>query len=170
MKKILATLTVATAAFAFNANALEYTPYVGLDYTYSDASQDSGKYNTGTVNVGTSYNDYFGTEIFFQKSDHETTQGTKLDFQAYGLDLMGYLPLGCDQTFNLVGTVGIAHYDVDSNIMPDDNGYGYRIGAGVQYNIDEKVSVRALARHVELKEINTVDHLMEWTLGARYSF
>ncbi len=187
MKYAVSSLMIAVSALAIsaNANAAEYDfkPYVGLDYNYTDADADhqSPKYNSLSVNVGTEYNQYFGTELFYQYSDEEKKQiedfESKTSFQAYGLDLMGYLPLGCDQVYSLVGTVGIGEYTfdkkfngIDSPRDYDDHGIGYRFGAGLQYKIDDKFSVRGLVRYVNLDGIDNYDDMWEYTAGVRYNF
>ena len=112
MKKIIAAALVSGSVLASSAQAAQdgaYLPYVGMDYTYSDANArfERPHYNSGSVNVGTMYNRFFGTEVFYQLSDshkirHETDK-SKTSFQAYGLDLYGYLPFGCYGTFTLRG-------------------------------------------------------------------
>ena len=119
MKKIIAAALVSGSVLASSAQAAQdgaYLPYVGMDYTYSDANAkfERPHYNSGSVNVGTMYNRFFGTEVFYQLSDshkirHETDK-SKTSFQAYGLDLYGYLPFGCYGTFTLLGTVGVGEY------------------------------------------------------------
>ena len=116
MKKIIAAALVSGSVLASSAQAAQdgaYLPYVGMDYTYSDANArfERPHYNSGSVNVGTMYNRFFGTEVFYQLSDshkirHETDK-SKTSFQAYGLDLYGYLPFGCYGTFTLLGTANI---------------------------------------------------------------
>ena len=175
MKKTIGTLMVAASALAFSAsaNALEFTPYVGVDYNYTDVASHSAHFNSGSLNVGTNYNKYFGTELLYQYSTEDKKAGEKTRIEGYGLDLYGYLPLGCDQTFSLLGTAGIAEYKVTSKYDGEkdkDHGYGYRLGAGAMYNINENVSVHALARYVFTDKIEGIDHLMEYTLGARYNF
>ena len=183
MKYAVSSLMVAVSALAFsaNANASDFKPYVGLDYNYTDADADhqSPKYNSASVNVGTEYNKYFGTEVFYQYSDddkkHVNGIENQTSFQAYGLDLMGYLPLGCDQVFSLVGTMGIGEYTFDKNYSgfyapkdQRDHGIGYRFGGGLQYKIDDKFSVRGLVRYVNLNDIDNFDDMWEYTAGIRY--
>ena len=185
MKYAVSSLMVAVSALAFsaNANASDFKPYVGLDYNYTDADADhqSPKYNSASVNVGTEYNKYFGTEVFYQYSDddkkHVNGIENQTSFQAYGLDLMGYLPLGCDQVFSLVGTMGIGEYTFDKNYSgfyapkdQRDHGIGYRFGGGLQYKIDDKFSVRGLVRYVNLNDIDNFDDMWEYTACIRYSF
>lgn len=183
MKKIIVATALGLVALGSVANAAEkgdFTPYVGMDYTYSDVNvkQDRPHYNSGSINVGTLYNRYFGTELFYQHSDtHKESNGadkSKTSLQGYGLDLMGYLPLGCDQKFSLIGTVGIAQYTVHKEYSfaknTRDHGMGYRAGVGAMYNIDDNWSIRALARYVNFNEINDYDHMMEYSAGVRYSF
>ena len=183
MKYAVSSLMVAVSALAFsaNANASDFKPYVGLDYNYTDADADHQSPKYASVNVGTEYNKYFGTEVFYQYSDddkkHVNGIENQTSFQAYGLDLMGYLPLGCDQVFSLVGTMGIGEYTFDKNYSgfyapkdQRDHGIGYRFGGGLQYKIDDKFSVRGLVRYVNLNDIDNFDDMWEYTAGIRYSF
>lgn len=188
MMKKIGTLMVAvsTLAVANAANAFEYTPYVGLDYTYSTIRTKGADgfrpdYHGASVNAGVNYNKFFGTELFYQRTGKDNKHwedGTKekSHLQAYGLDLMGYLPLyGCEAQLSLVGTVGVGIYDYKYKITPTeksstDNGIGYRYGLGLQYKFNDHVSVRGLARRVEIDKIQGVDRIMEYVLGARYSF
>ena len=185
MKYAVSSLMEAVSALAFSAtaNASDFNPSAGLDYNYTDADADhqSPKYKSASVNVGTEYNKYFGTEVFYQYSDddkkHVNGIENQTSFQAYGLDLMGYLPLGCDQVFSLVGTMGIGEYTFDKNYSgfyapkdQRDHGIGYRFGGGLQYKIDDKFSVRGLVRYVNLNDIDNFDDMWEYTAGIRYSF
>ena len=67
---------VSMVALASSANAFEYNPYVGLSYNYSDVNTKgiggayNPEFNSGTISLGTSYNKYFGTELFYQISDN----------------------------------------------------------------------------------------------------
>lgn len=187
MKYTVSSLMMAASVLALsaNANAAEYDfkPYVGLDYnyTYADADEHTPKYNSLSVNLGTEYNQYFGTELFYQYSDeaknHDYTIENKTSFQAYGLDLMGYLPLGCDQEYSLIGTAGIGEYTFDKEFRGlyspsdyDDHGIGYRFGGGLQYKIDDKFSVRGLVRYVNLNGVDDYDDMWEYTAGIKYNF
>ena len=50
-----------------------------------------------------------------------------------------------------------------------DEGVGYRLTAGAQYNLDEDWSVRATYRHVYVNKMFLND-LNELSLGVRYHF
>lgn len=180
MKKTIGALLVAVSAVAFtaNANAYEYKPYAGLDYVRSNIKNESAmKFNSASVNVGTQFNQYFGTEAFYQYSDQDS-HGRGDDkaltrIQSYGIDALGYLPLGCDQTVSLIGTVGIANINATSKVegtKEKENGLGYRVGAGAQYAIDENLAVRALARYTFTDKVTDVDHIMEYVAGVQYKF
>lgn len=185
MKNTIATLLVAVSTFAVAANANaenSFKPYVGIDYNYSNA--DYSNFNTGSVNVGTQYNDYFSTEVFYQKSDDDVNtaedlrQGTR-NFDAYGIDFNGYLPMGCEQEYALIGSVGIGEYQFNTgyNVYADlnekDHGVGYRVGVGGLYNVTNNVAIKAMARYVSfdnLSEETDEDEMMEYTAGIRYNF
>lgn len=182
MKKSIATLLVAVSAFAMNANAADFRPYVGVDYNYDNGNANN--FNSGTVNVGTQFNDYFGTEVFYQKSDDDVKtydylrQETR-NFNAYGIDLNGYLPMGCEQEFALIGSLGIGEYTFNTgyNVATDlnnrDHGIGYRFGLGGLYNITDSVAVKAMARYVKFNKLadeTEETDMMEYTAGVRYNF
>lgn len=181
MNKNIALLAAVSAiALATSANALEFRPYVGAQYNLTSASvkdMPNMDMHSYSVFVGTDYNRYFGTEVFYQNSNkwHKVINGekTKVDFEAYGLDAYGYLPLGCDRVFSLLGTAGIANYDfdvADNNAKGEDNGLGYRLGAGMQYNITNNIAVRGIVRYIWADKLDNTDHMMEYSLGAKYSF
>lgn len=181
MNKTLLLAGIATIV-SFNASAFEMKPYVGLDYAYSKAKMNGifdnlkDKYNSGIVSVGNNFNDYYGVEAFFQQADEESKSfdGTKIKskFHAYGLDVLGYMPLDCDGKFDLVGSLGLANYEVEAKALghkESEDKIGYRAGVGAQYNFDENWSARLMARYSYL-DMDSVDNLQEVTLGARYNF
>lgn len=174
MKKTIGALMVAVSAISMstNAEALEYNPYAGVDYTYSDVSHKGPDFNGGKIFVGSQYNQNFGTEVFFQRTLNDKNDGVKTHFTAYGIDALGYLPLGCEQKFSLIGTAGIARYNMSERVSGEGHGHadswGYRLGAGAEYNVNEKVAVRAIARYVDLG--NYQSDMWEYSLGAKYSF
>lgn len=187
MKKTLLLAGVA-CLFSFGANAADYSmrdlkPYVGLDYVYTSANlkKDTGikkDYNSGAVNAGITLYDNVGLEAFFQQSGERkslkgTPYQTKSEFYAYGLDLYGYMPIGCDG-FNLVGSIGAANYNVKLKYKghfgnEDKQRVGYRGGVGMQYNMTENWSARLLYRYTYLG-MKELKNLNEVTAGIRYSF
>lgn len=182
MKKTLL-LAGAACFLAFNANAAEITPYVGLDYNYSITNNahngDHGianNFNSGSVVAGTKITPNAAVEAFYQKSDRQTDRlgnGTKTtrNFDAYGIDALGIIPT-CSN-IDLLASAGIGKYDVKTKLVGQgsthDVGTGYRLGAGAQYNLTDNVAVRAMYRHVFMAR-NEIDDINEFSLGARYSF
>lgn len=176
----LAALAVLTATAA-PAQAIEneYRPYLGINYAYTRANVKRMRphYNSASATLGSVYNRYFGTEVFYQYSDkdklrHQAVKNTS--FNAYGLDMLAYLPLGCQGKIAPLATAGIGQYTFKhkytNNGHNNDHGWGYRFGAGLQYNIDENWAVRAIARYIHTDKINGYDHLNEYTAGIRYTF
>ncbi len=183
MKKTIGALMVAVSAVAMaaNANAMEYNPYAGVEYGYSflNGADRENNFNSGKIFVGSQYNQNFGVEAFYQRttSDKKALKNgvQKLKYEAYGLDAMGYLPLGCDQEVALIGTAGVAYYDfkdkTEGKASDNEGMWGYRLGAGAEYNVNENIAVRALARYTKLDErILDSNDMMEYSIGARYNF
>lgn len=184
MKKTIGALMVAVSAVAMaaNANAMEYNPYVGVEYGYSflNGGVDANNFNSGKIFVGSQYNENFGVEAFYQRTTSDKKadkmgEAYKVKYEAYGIDALGYLPMGCDQEFSLIGTAGLAYYDFKSKMeggkAEHDGMWGYRLGAGAEYNVTENVAVRALARYTKLDQrMDNSNDMMEYSLGARYNF
>jgi len=180
--KLLA--TAAICAISSNANAIEnnYKPYVGLNYAYGtvNAKHLRSYHNSGSIMLGSVYNKFFGTELFYQYSDTEKysnrTGLRSSSFTAYGLDMLAYLPVGwnCKEWFSFVATAGIGEYDftikpVDAK-SSHDRGWGYRFGGGVSYNITDNWSTRFLTRYVIFDKLHNMDHMIEYSVGLRYTF
>ena len=180
-KNIALLAAVSVIALTSSANALDFRPYVGAQYNATHVNAKGLETNVDmhsySVFVGTEYNKYFGTEVFYQNSNkwHKIINGKKekIDFDAYGLDVYGYLPLGCEGIVSLIGTAGIANYDFDyaNNEGKDsDNGLGYRLGGGIQYNVTNNIGIRALGRYVWTDKLDDMDHFAEFSLGMKYTF
>ena len=190
MKKSLLYASVAACVFAFNANAveLEVKPYVGLDYVYSMSDIDKidgvklfeEDLNAFAFSAGAKLHQNFGIEMFYQKSEEGEKKfvngKTNDEYQSYGLDLVGYLPV--TEKLDLIGSLGIGYYDVDIKLKVnapavsgdgDDQGAGYRLGFGAQYNFTENWGARLMARYVDI-DIDGVDNMVDLTAGVRYSF
>lgn len=174
MKKILLLAGVA-GVVAMSANAIEFNPYAGLDYNYSlvdhDNSMDGwmpGHANSGSVVLGSTFGQYAGVEAFYELSNKEHKRDNRSQIQAYGADLMGYVPMGCYGEWNLIGAAGAGWYDAKYN-KDNDAGWGYRLGAGLQYNFTDDWAVRGMYRHVWVDK-SVLDALNEFSLGVRYYF
>ena len=190
MTKSLLYAGVVACVFAFSANATEFEikPYVGLDYVYSmsDIEKIDGvnafeeDLNALALSVGAKLHQNFGIEMFYQKSEEGEKKfvngKTKDEYQAYGLDVLGYLPV--TEKLDLIGSLGIGYYDVDIKAKTnspaisadgDDQGAGYRLGLGAQYNFTENWGARLMARYVDI-DIDGIDNMVDLTAGVRYSF
>lgn len=199
MKKTLLLAGVAVSMFAINVNAVEFKPYVGVDYTYTSASTNDvmveetylpseyyeDSFNSFTLNIGAKFNKNLGAEVFYQKSSAEEGQMIDLidtdgdviasdkietSFNAYGIDAQGYYSI--NENVELIGSLGLGKYDFEMEgfgYSASEDGLGYRIGVGAQYNISENVAVRGLVRRVILNT-DSVDDLTEASIGVKYTF
>ncbi|MBR2299721.1 MAG: porin family protein [Alphaproteobacteria bacterium] len=180
MKKTLLLAGVASV-FAFSAQAIEFTPYVGADYNVNFTNKASfldgkipGKYHSGSIVAGTKVSPYAAVEAFGELSRHAWKKSVHSEYGAYGVDAFGILPLGCYGEWEVLGTAGIGRYRFerkDKNFSGSKtfHVWGYRLGAGVQYNITENWGVRAMYRHVAFvnKVVRGFDTL---SFGVRYAF
>lgn len=189
MKKTLLLAGVACVLMSTQANAanwfssqMEHTKtYVGVDYAFDDFDfkgnlHDAKKsYNSGLVNFGMRMTN-MGAEVFGQWSfgrTKDTAAGkVKTHVNAYGMDLYGYLPLGCEGKYELLGTLGVAdyYYKGFKGAENDTNNHvGWRVGGGAMYNFNQSISARIVGRYAYIGA-SDLNHAAEVTAGMRYSF
>jgi opacity protein-like surface antigen len=139
--------------------------------------------------IGLKFNKNFGIEAFYQQSDkakksvgYDTFHlNTSWQYKAYGVDFLGYLPVS--QDFELLASLGLAQYDIkakdsvhaygiDATFSEkySEDSLGYRLGLGLQYNINQHLALRAMAHYIQLDKDEDIKHLTEISLGLRYMF
>lgn len=180
MKKTLALALFVCLACISNAKAENtYRPYIGADFSFDKAKTNFIRpdYYGAYFNLGTTYNPYFGTEIFYQQTDSRAKKlvdGTKYktSFLAYGLDTIATYPVYSKFDVNL--SLGVASYLFKERIVGgphnSDEGIGFRFGGGAVYHITNRLAARFNARYIKFNRISNLDHASEYTVGARYYF
>lgn len=193
MNKIL----FATTAFMAAAGAVaaaDVRPYVGVDYTYVSAKYDNSAKVGGTnlfddgLNGVTPYaglqlNKYVGVEasyLYTENGEEKDILGsginTKVRISGLSADVVGTLPVTEDDKFALLGSAGIGRYHARYAATGALTGTGsnddtaYRLGAGAQYQINDKVGIRAMARYIDVDFDNTTDYLVTGNVGVNYKF
>lgn len=171
-------------------------PVIGLDYTYANLNFDDDENDTYLNNtshtlspvLGLRFNQYVGLEAFYQKSkemkksstvvlsnNHISDCDTKVSYQNYGADLVGYLPI--DTHINMLGTLGISYYD--AKLKVSFSGYGSasdsdqhiagRIGVGFESDVTDHLSIRILGRYNYIG-MDGLDSIVDFSAGVRYYF
>ncbi len=182
MKKItillITAFLTATGSNTASADSYDYKPYVGIDYAYSrtNAFGVRPQHHTGYLRLGSDYSKYFATELFAGQSTQDTNRvneySLKTRYQAYGLDLLAFLPVYGD--FSLAVTAGIGEYIYKTKFSPTDNhrehGYGYRFGGGVKYAWNKHWQTRVICRHIEFDHLKGYNHALEYSFGMEYHF
>ncbi len=167
-----------------SSNALAqntYTPYVGIGAAYHVAKVSKAKphYFGGNLQLGTMYNPYFGTELFYEQTASDTkkmtdTQKLKTSYRTYGLDAFGYLPLGCDNRFSVLGGLGFGHYvtrqKISAHKHKNNSGYAYRFHLGAIYHLSEHIALRPMASYETFKHISNFNHQFSYSVSLRYYF
>ena len=172
MKKTLLLAGIA-GMLAANAEAIDATPYVGLDMNYalvdsdSDVKLSSKDWSlSGVIGART---DRFGLEAFYNTGLREHKANNTTRISGYGVDALVFQDLGCSGRWELVGTAGIAEYKLSNDTANTDKGMGERLGLGVQYAVSENTTVRAMYRHAWVHD-SVVNEVDEFTVGFRYAF
>ncbi len=177
MKKILV-LGILFVSFKSYAIENTYRPYVGVDYSYSTINQKSfhSYLHSGTFAVGSEYNKYFSTEVFYQRSAQENQQYNSEKIKSvlwgYGLDIYAYLPMFCSQNFAPYATTGIGHYTlkrkIDGESHNDHSGFAYRFGAGIIYHFSDNIMSRIGYRYINFDKLSDIEHSNEFIISLRY--
>lgn len=175
MKKTLLLAGLA-GMVAANAEAIDMTPYVGMDAGYSMVDYETG-IQASTKNwsldaVLGAREDHFGVEAFYMNSLRQHKADTATRISGYGVDLLGFQALGCEGRWELVGSAGLAQYKIKANDAEggaSDTGYAQRLGAGFQYAVSDNTSVRVMYHHSWMNK-SVIDSMDEFTIGFRYSF
>ena len=172
MKKVLVLAGLA-GMVAANAEAIDYTPYVGLDANYGIVDTDTGsKISSKDWSLSAvlgARTDRFGLEAFYNLGKEEDKGEVSTRLSSWGVDALVFQDLGCSGRWELVGSAGIAEYKLSNDTANTDKGMGERLGLGVQYALSENTTVRAMYRHAWIHDsvVNDVD---EFTVGFRYAF
>ena len=157
--------------------------YIGADYNSTKVDLENGwndivddTYNSGTLNLGLTFDKYFGIEGFYQNSTEKegAYSSLKTNFNVYGADLLFYIHI--NDKIDFIATTGIGRYEVEAKIKyynltisETESDTGIRTGIGLQYNINDHWSFRAIGRYIHLN-MESVDNMKELSLGIRYYF
>lgn len=191
MKKTLLLAGVASL-FALNANAFDWktdlSPYIGADYNFTKTHHPRstsniaenvlpGNYHSGTFAFGANILSYAAVEGFAEFAKYENKNDARSYARAYGVDVIGFLPLYCHE-WELLGSLGLGRYynklkykNAMGRSEYSEYDWGYRFGAGLQYNINDNWSVRAMYRHVVFNKPKfAYTNLDVVSAGVRYNF
>lgn len=173
MKKTLLLAGLA-GMVAANAEAIDVTPYAGLDAGYAmvdgntDTNGELSTKNWSLAGVLGARTDHFGLEAFYMNSLRQHKAGDHTRISGYGVDLLGFQQLGCSGRWELVGAAGLGEYKLKAG-HGSDTGYAQRLGAGVQYAVSENTTVRVMYHHAWMNK-SVIDSMDEFTIGFRYAF
>ena len=157
--------------------------------------------NIGFV-IGTRPHSNLGIEAFYNRA-YSKNEVTQLDttsighpdrhlvnsfvtqYQAFGIDILGYLPV--TDYFDFIAFVGMGQYMLDNEATftvnyledgkPDDvmnydfseDKLAWRIGAGIQFNIARGLVLRSMYRYIKLNT-DTINAFHEYSIGLRFLF
>ena len=128
----------------------------------------------------------FGAEIYYQNSEEtdnyfDTYGGYtqySLSYKSYGADFQIYAPLR--EKIEMILSLGVGNYDFKARgkdkyhssietARKDFSSVGFRYGVGIEYQINDSLRVRGLARFVDTDD-EYIKSITEFSLGLRYLF
>lgn len=145
---------------------------------------------TAAINVGYNFSERLGIEASYQMSgrkDHKMYNVYSMNsqlksetrYQSYGLDFIAYIR-STDKVDWLL-SAGVGQYEFETKFKYTNGGtpvrkytdkedsLAPRVGAGIQINLDEYVSFRAMFRYVFI-DVPGIDKMQEIMLGVRLGF
>lgn len=182
---------------------LRFADVSGLGVSSDDIIDDQD--NIGIV-IGTRPHSNFGIEAFYNRSysknvvtqvdnqiinnnNYHTVNTFISQYQAFGVDILGYMPV--TDYFDFIAFVGLGQYMFDneakfevyyleggtagssavdrSSFDFSEDVLGWRIGAGMQVNIARGLVLRAMYRYIKV-QTDTIDSLQEFSVGIRFLF
>ncbi len=186
------------------AEKLEYTTPDGLASSSADIGDIiDDQENIGVV-LGMRPHPNMGIEAFYNRTmkenkvikNHTTGDARYLvneytmDYQAFGVDIIGYLPV--TDYFDFIAFAGLGQYYFENSITHkygesvassitginyrnvsssdfDDDTLAWRVGGGFQFNIGRGVILRAMYRYINI-DSEFIKNLQEFSLGLRFVF
>lgn len=180
------------ADYVFSSNSTDsgngpmfrnYNPEINYRTDYPE------DFSLPSINVGYNFSENFGIEAFYMASGKEKdryygvwnsldTLQAETKFQAYGVDLIGYI--GSTDKVDYLLTAGLGQYEYETKYKyhylkritkqtVDEDGIGIRVGAGIQLNLDRYVSLRAMYRYI-FSDLDGIKHSQEILVGVRVGF
>ena len=97
-------------------------------------------------------------------------KGSAADVKADGVfvDAVGTLPLG--NNFSVLGRLGTFNGKLDSTLAGSDRGTNLKVGAGVQYDLNPKTSVRAEWERYRFDALGSKSNTDLYSVGLNYRF
>lgn len=180
--------------YSYNKNA-----DLGGGVTLNADSLFEDSLNGINVHAGARFHKHFGAEIGYFSTRNESKNiaatdivGTiggapvaagapgrsKVRVQGLTLDGLGYLPLGDQERFELIGTAGISWSRAKANFNTPGVGstsdkaseIGFRAGAGAQFNVTDKMNLRGLVRYQTADFDDIADRAWIYSMGLNYGF
>jgi len=136
-------------------------PIGGLNIT--DPSDTAGK-----LYGGWSFTPNFGLEAGYANLGRFAGPLGELKADGYYLDAVGTLPLG--NGFSALGRVGAFSGKLDSSLAGSDRGGSYKVGAGLQYDLDKNLGVRGEWERYRFDALAGTPNVDLWSVGLNYRF
>lgn len=144
------------------------------------------------VHIGNRFHQNFGAELGYFRTQEEskdiatgTVVGpgtvaaadftTDVQVSGFTVDALGYLPIGQQYPFELVGTAGVSYNtmeitDSSGSADVDESELGFRAGGGAQVNITPQINARALARYQTADFDDIAENAWTYSVGLNYGF
>jgi hypothetical protein len=167
------------------AQAAEKGIYVGGNYSYSRASDDSAsRFSDAAAENFSGYAPYAGYKFnkniamelgysgLIEQAGNKSFGSTSYsdDGRYWGVygDVVGMYPMADD--ISLLGSVGYARVNLASTSLSAENdSNAYRFGFGAQWDISNKIGVRAIVRYVGT-DFASINNYVQGTVGLNYQF
>ena len=148
------------------AHAANPGGYIGFSLGSADAKEIDESDSAYKLFGGWTANQYLGLEAALVDLGSYPTIFGSADTSGVAFDVVGYLPLGSN--FNLLGKIGLFAWNVDvDSINASDDGTDLTYGLGVQYDFNNRFSIRG--EWEEFSDVSDSD-ISLLSAGVLYTF
>ncbi len=175
MKNSIRTIAWAIAGLAAVSAAQAEGLYVGgsVGGSHDKGSQldglDASRSDTGLkVYGGYSFTPNFSLEAGYADLGQFDNAARGLRAKAWYLDGVATVPLG--NNFSALARIGAVQGKLNDTALGSDTGTGYKLGAGLQYDIDRNLGVRAEWERYRFDAFDTRSKTDVYSIGVNYKF
>ena len=173
MNKIVNALIVSTAALAGAAHAEGITIGGSIGSSHYKGADIGGaatdRSDTGLkLYGGWAFTPNLGVEAGWADVGKFRSGAGDLKGRGLYVDAVGTLPLA--NNFSALARVGVVAGKVDSTLAGSEHSTNLKVGAGLQYDFDKNVGMRAEWEHYRFKAFGSASNTDVYSLGVNYKF
>ena len=165
--------TACASACLCAATAHADGPYVGGSLATPHFADNIDGLSIGNSGVsgklfgGFQFSPYFALEAGLADLGRISDDTGSIKAHGEYVDALGLLPL--NESWSLLGSVGVAHVNIDTSNR-DDNGAALKLGLGAEYALNRNLALRGEYENYRVDAFDGHSNIGQYSFGVRVSF